>query len=147
MKPPIEFVAENEMVTLGELTADAVAWDKKLQSESGEFIENDVRNLRNERELELEGQQGDRYSTFQPQGMPVMSSLVGKRIDVYSQYDVKDCDGSMKQVRRWCQGKVLFVSDESAKNIREFLTKDPISKLEKHSWLGGMQSQNLTSQR
>lgn len=115
MEPPIELPQRKQLPALGELTADAKALDEKMASEGNAFLER-TRNLRRERESMG---MGDRHQDFQPQSMPVINSLVNERIDVYTEYDIKNDDGSISKDYRWCQGKVLFVSDGTNIKIPE----------------------------
>ena len=92
-----------------------VCLDEKMASEGDAFLER-TRILRRERESMG---MGDRHQDFQPLSMPVISSLVNERIDVYTEYDIKNDDESISKDYRWCQGKVLFVSDGTNIKIPE----------------------------
>mmetsp|Transcript_6020 Transcript_6020/g.13180 ORF Transcript_6020/g.13180 Transcript_6020/m.13180 type:complete len:101 (+) Transcript_6020:1126-1428(+) len=75
---------------------------------AGEKFINDTYRICDEKELKG---LGDCHYEFQPSVMPTMQSLVGDQIDFYSQYDLTQPDGSVQTQLRWCQGRVLYVSN------------------------------------
>ena len=102
-KPPFFVPKRKVLPQLGQLTADVQAMDEWHLS-NVEHLEENARTMIHNREAVG---MGDVHSELQPRSMPIVSELLGERIDVLSNFDL-DTGGTEL---RWCQGKVTEISD------------------------------------
>ena len=108
-KPPVAVPARKPLPVLGTLSKDVLALDAQ-RSAAEDAVLSRARKVRSGREADGIG---DRYAEQQPQVKPTMAQLLGKRVDVCCNYDLKEGGSEL----RWSQGLVILVSDGT--NIRK----------------------------
>ena len=102
-QPAVVVPARKPLPALGTLSRDMTVLDAQQGAAEAALL-SQARKVRSGREA---AGVGDRYAERQSPVRPTLAQLVGKRVDVCCNYDLKEGGTEL----RWSQGLVLYVSD------------------------------------
>jgi len=114
LEPPANVLKRREMPVLGTMTDEQRQLDEKHKGKV-ESLRKVVRMMKKERHER--GDENSIYDAFQPFDMPILTSLVGERIDICWPLD-KGEGADKTTCNEWCQGEVIEIVKMKPPTVR-----------------------------
>ena len=114
LEPPANVLKRREMPVLGTMTDERRQLDEKHKGKV-ESLRKVVRMM--EKERHERGDENSIYDAFQPFDMPILTSLVGERIDICWPLD-KGEGADKTTCNEWCQGEVIEIVKMKPPTVR-----------------------------